>query len=76
MTVNGRTVRRTAARIAAGDVITVALAGGCSSRSRAPRCAAQDLALDILFEDEHFIAINKPPGIVVHPTYRHATGPS
>ncbi|HNM27085.1 MAG TPA: hypothetical protein PKL15_16695, partial [Saprospiraceae bacterium] len=23
---------------------------------------------DILFEDEHFVAINKPPGILVHLT--------
>ena len=27
----------------------------------------QDLPLDILFEDEHLVAINKPPGMVVHP---------
>jgi 23S rRNA pseudouridine1911/1915/1917 synthase len=27
----------------------------------------QDIPLDVLFEDEYLIAINKPPGIVVHP---------
>lgn len=27
----------------------------------------QDIPLDILFEDEYLIAINKPPGMVVHP---------
>ncbi len=27
----------------------------------------QDIPLDILFEDEHLLAINKPPGMVVHP---------
>ncbi|MFP4164790.1 MAG: RluA family pseudouridine synthase [Chitinispirillaceae bacterium] len=27
----------------------------------------QDIPLDILFEDEHFAAINKPSGLVVHP---------
>lgn len=27
----------------------------------------QDIPLDVLFEDEHLVAINKPPGMVVHP---------
>ncbi len=28
---------------------------------------AEDIPLDIIFEDEHMIAINKPAGLVVHP---------
>ena len=28
---------------------------------------AQDIAFPIVFEDEHIIVINKPPGLVVHP---------
>jgi 23S rRNA pseudouridine1911/1915/1917 synthase len=27
----------------------------------------EDIALDVLYEDEHVIVINKPPGLVVHP---------
>jgi 23S rRNA pseudouridine1911/1915/1917 synthase len=27
----------------------------------------QDIPLDVLYEDEHLAAINKPPGMVVHP---------
>jgi 23S rRNA pseudouridine1911/1915/1917 synthase len=27
----------------------------------------QDIPLDVLFEDEYLVAINKPPGMVVHP---------
>jgi 23S rRNA pseudouridine1911/1915/1917 synthase len=27
----------------------------------------QDIPLTIVFEDEHLIVINKPPGLVVHP---------
>src|SRR5262249_11389873 len=34
----------------------------------------ENAPLDILHEDEHFLAINKAAGIVVHPTYKHATG--
>jgi len=30
--------------------------------------------LEILFEDEYLIAIDKPAGVVVHPTYRNMTG--
>lgn len=31
----------------------------------------QDIPLDILFEDEHLIAVNKPAGMVVHPAPGH-----
>lgn len=29
--------------------------------------AAEDIALDIVYEDDHLLVINKPPGMVVHP---------
>ncbi len=32
------------------------------------------IALEILFEDEHFLAINKPAGMVVHPAPGHPCG--
>jgi 23S rRNA pseudouridine1911/1915/1917 synthase len=70
--VNGQAVRRAAARVAAGDAVAVVLPPDLSTPRPAMR--AQDLALDVLYEDEHLIAINKPPGVVVHPTYRHADG--
>jgi 23S rRNA pseudouridine1911/1915/1917 synthase len=28
---------------------------------------AEDIPLDVIFEDEHLLVINKPPGLVVHP---------
>lgn len=34
----------------------------------------EDIPLDILFEDEHMAAINKPPGMVVHPAKGHWAG--
>ncbi len=34
----------------------------------------EDIALDILFEDEHLIVINKPAGMVVHPAHGHDHG--
>ena len=35
---------------------------------------AEDIPLSILYEDEHMIAIDKPPGLVVHPAPGHASG--
>lgn len=34
----------------------------------------EDIPLDVLFEDEHFVAINKPPAMVVHPAKGHWSG--
>lgn len=34
----------------------------------------ENIPLDILYEDEHLIAVNKPPGMVVHPAIGHHTG--
>ena len=35
---------------------------------------AEDILLDVLFEDDDLIALNKPPGLVVHPAPGHETG--
>jgi len=34
----------------------------------------QTLPLDIIFEDEHILVVNKPAGVVVHPAAGHADG--
>jgi len=67
VSVNGLAVTRTAARVAAGDRIGAWLPA--PRRREPPR--PQPLALEVLFEDEHLLAVNKPPGIVVHPSYKH-----
>jgi 23S rRNA pseudouridine1911/1915/1917 synthase len=69
VTVNGVVVRKVASRAARGDVVTIALP------AQAPRriMAAEDVDLTILYEDEHMLALDKPPGIVVHPGYRNST---
>jgi 23S rRNA pseudouridine1911/1915/1917 synthase len=36
--------------------------------------APQDISLDILYEDEHILAVNKPKGMVVHPSFGHSEG--
>jgi 23S rRNA pseudouridine1911/1915/1917 synthase len=70
VTVNGAPVRRAAARAALGDIVAVVLPDAKPRRAM----AAEDVALDILYEDDHLLALNKPTGVVVHPTFKHATG--
>jgi 23S rRNA pseudouridine1911/1915/1917 synthase len=36
--------------------------------------AAEDISLNIVFEDEHLLVIDKPVGMVVHPAAGHYTG--
>jgi 23S rRNA pseudouridine1911/1915/1917 synthase len=38
------------------------------------RWEPQDIPLDIVFEDEHLLVINKPAGLVVHPAAGHGDG--
>jgi 23S rRNA pseudouridine1911/1915/1917 synthase len=65
--VNGVVVTKTAARVVAGDRIEAELPAVAPREPPRP----QPLALDVLFEDEHLLAVNKPPGMVVHPAYKH-----
>jgi len=38
------------------------------------RLSPEPIPLDVLFEDEYMLAVNKPPDLVVHPSRGHATG--
>jgi 23S rRNA pseudouridine1911/1915/1917 synthase len=35
---------------------------------------AEDIAVDVLYEDEDVVVVNKPAGLVVHPAHGHKTG--
>lgn len=39
-----------------------------------PDILAEDIPLDILYEDEDLLIVNKPKGMVVHPAAGHASG--
>ena len=47
---------------------------GFQSRVRRPPPEPEEVAITILYEDDSLIAIDKPPGMVVHPTYRNWSG--
>lgn len=66
--VHGRALRKNY-KCSAGDEISLVL----------PECSdapliAQPIALDVLFEDEDLIVVNKPRGMVVHPAPGHPDG--
>lgn len=66
--VNGQGTK-VAHRLATGDVVTVALP---PMNSAGPN--PENIPLDILYEDDAIIAVNKPPGMVVHPARGHWSG--
>ncbi|MBN3036136.1 MAG: RluA family pseudouridine synthase [Bacteroidales bacterium] len=57
-------------RVRPGDVITVELTWPPLN----PELLPEDIPLDILFEDDDLIVINKKPGMVVHPAHGNYTG--
>lgn len=67
--VNGEhaTVRRV---LAAGDFVRIVIHENLDSASEIIPCKG---TLDIVYEDEDIICINKPPGMVVHPSHGHFT---
>ncbi|MDL2325044.1 RluA family pseudouridine synthase, partial [Ruminococcaceae bacterium OttesenSCG-928-A16] len=40
----------------------------------APALEPEELPLEILFENQHLLAVNKPAGMVMHPTRTHKSG--
>ena len=68
--VDGKPVRRVATRAHSGAHVSILLPDHAARMG----VTAEDLALDVLYEDDHLLAVNKPAGMVVHPGYRHTTG--
>ncbi|SKC73374.1 RluA family pseudouridine synthase [Ohtaekwangia koreensis] len=57
-------------RIHPNDIITVSL----PEAPRDTEIVAENIPLNIVFEDEHLLVINKPAGMVVHPAYQNWSG--
>jgi 23S rRNA pseudouridine1911/1915/1917 synthase len=62
-------IRDPAYHVAAGDTITIDV-----PEATAAEPAGEDIALDIVHEDDDIIVIDKPKGLVVHPAAGHETG--
>lgn len=69
VTVKDAVVRDPAYHVAKGDTIIIDVPEAAPAEPK-----GEDIALDIVFEDDDIIVIDKPRGLVVHPAAGHATG--
>src|SRR5882757_2898102 len=69
VTADGSPIRDPAYHVVAGDTITIDV-----PEAVPPEPKGEDIALDIVFEDDDIIVIDKPKGLVVHPAAGHPTG--
>ena len=68
VTANGKPVKPSYS-LKAGDQIAFTL-----PESIEPNIEAEDISLDIIYEDEDLLIVNKPKDMVVHPAAGHYTG--
>ena len=57
-------------KVKPGDVITILL----SEPPRDTEIIPEDIPLNIVYEDDNIMVVNKPAGMVVHPAYANYTG--
>lgn len=70
ITVNGKVITKAGTKLSAGDVIEADIPAPKADDS----FEAQDIPLDIVYEDSDLLVINKPQGMVVHPAAGHYDG--
>ena len=68
VTLDGRPVRKNA-KLPAGTVLNVEI-----PEAKPTENPAQDIPLDVVYEDDDVIFVNKPKGLVVHPAPGHPDG--
>lgn len=67
--VNGEVSKKPSRVVQAGDLII------CTLMKPPPMdILPEDIPLDVRYEDEHLLVINKAAGMVVHPAFGHRTG--
>jgi len=67
---NGRVHGKAAQKVQAGDVLVISIRPTEQNLAFTPEA----LPLDVVYEDEHLLVINKPVGLVVHPAPGHWSG--
>lgn len=68
--VNGLKIVKASVKVKAGDDLSVELRPTPQSQA----FKAEAIRLDIVYEDDHFLVVNKPAGLVVHPAPGNWTG--
>ncbi|MFI5201151.1 MAG: RluA family pseudouridine synthase [Candidatus Kapaibacterium sp.] len=66
---NGKPLERPSYKVHGGDLFHITI-----PRPPPMRAEAEDIPLDIVFEDDALIIINKPAGMVVHPAHGSRSG--
>jgi 23S rRNA pseudouridine1911/1915/1917 synthase len=69
VSIGARTIRDPGYRVNLGETVTVAV-----PEPEPAEPGGESIPLDIVFEDDAIIVIDKPAGLVVHPAAGHATG--
>ena len=69
VSINGISVKKSGIKLKENDEIAVTL-----PEPQPLEVVAEDIPLDILYEDDDVILINKPKGMVVHPAAGHTSG--
>ena len=68
VSVNGKPVKANY-KLGAGDKISVEI-----PEAKEPDILPEDIPLDIIYEDQDILVVNKPKGMVVHPAAGHYSG--
>jgi 23S rRNA pseudouridine1911/1915/1917 synthase len=69
VSIGAAAIRDPAYHVAKGDTITIDVPEAVAAEPE-----GEAIALDIVYEDDDIIVINKPKGLVVHPAAGHETG--
>ncbi|MCR5328948.1 MAG: RluA family pseudouridine synthase [Saccharofermentans sp.] len=70
VSVNGKVITKAGTKLASGDIVEADIPEPKEDDS----FVAQDIPLDIVYEDSDLLVINKPQGMVVHPAAGHSEG--
>lgn len=63
VSLNGRPATKASVRVKAGEVVVIEMRPTLQSQAFRP----ESLPINVVYEDEHLLVINKPAGLVVHP---------
>lgn len=70
VSVNGKVITKAGTKLSSGDIVEADIPEPVEDKS----FEAQDIPLDIVYEDSDLLVINKPQGMVVHPAAGHYEG--
>ncbi|MCD8157021.1 MAG: RluA family pseudouridine synthase [Clostridiales bacterium] len=69
VSVQGEVITKTGASVEAGDLVSVEIPA-----AQSVDICPENIPLDILYEDDDLLIVNKPKGMVVHPSAGHYSG--